>query len=170
MVASGMRWLARLLKLGSPEYTRRRVDELVRVDEQVEIEGVVEAVELLHDPLSGEPAVVLNYLARRPGVAARYFSIQTNEGDVEAYQATNFVVRDDSGAALIEVGRGTQIAELHAELLERFGVNLEAEVERVGPGDRIRVRGRVRRQAEGGSPHRREPWTAVVILDELEDP
>ena len=165
-----MRWLSRLLNRSTPAYTPRRVDELSTVEEAVELEGVVEAVEVLQDPLSGEPAVVLNYLARRPAAAQLYFSIQANEGDIEAYQATNFVIRDDSGAALIEVAQGTDIAKLHAELLERFGVNLEAEIERVGPGERIRVRGRVRRQATGGSPHRREAWTAVVTLDELEDP
>ena len=165
-----MRWLSRLLNRGSPDYARRRVDELAQVDEAVELEGVIEAIEQLQDPLTGEPAVVLDYLARRRGPAALYFSIQANEGDIQAFQATNFILRDASGAALIEVASGLDVAKLHAELLARFGVSLEVEVERVGPGDRVRVRGRVRHCAGGGSPHRRQPWTAVVALDELEDP
>ncbi|PRP97703.1 hypothetical protein ENSA5_32100 [Enhygromyxa salina] len=163
-----MRWLDRLLSREGP-YVARQIAELRATDSRVELAGEVEALELLRDPVDDEPAVVLNYRARRPGVAQRYFGIHGSEGEIEAYEATNFVLRDASGAALIQVERGGDVGQLHAKLREQFGVDLQASVEQVGPGDRVRVRGRLRAHSVGGSPHRREPWTVVVILDELED-
>jgi hypothetical protein len=160
-------WLDRLLSREGP-YQSRRIEAIDCDDTRVELEGEVEALELLHDPVEGEPAVVLNYRAQRPGVAQRYFGIHEAAGEIEGYQATNFVLRDESGAALIEVERGGDLAKLHRRLRDEFGVDLQVEVDHIAPGDRVRLRGRVRARTEEGSPHRREPWAVVVSLDELE--
>ncbi|KIG15317.1 hypothetical protein DB30_05744 [Enhygromyxa salina] len=163
-----MRWLDRLLSRDGP-YVATRINAIAELGTRVELCGEVEPLELLHDPIDGEPAVVLNYHAHRPGLAQRYFSIQATEGAVEAYQGTNFLLRDDSGTALIQVQPGANLGKLHDNLRNEFGVDLRASIERIGPGDRVRVRGRVAERTDEGSPHRREPWCVVVILDELED-
>jgi hypothetical protein len=161
-----VRWLDRLLgRRGA--YLGRPISAVAAVGERVELEGRVEALTVLRDPIAGEPAVVMDYRARRPGVAQRYFGLHEGKDGVEASEAVDFVLRDRTGAALIEVERGVDVGELHRRLREEFGIELEATVERLTPEDAIRVRGRVRELKEG-SPHRREPWTVVVTADELE--
>lgn len=162
-----MRWIHRLLGRVSP-YQRRQIAAIDHDDTRVELEGEVEALELLYDPIDGTAAVLLEYHARRPGFAQRFFGVDDVAAEIVGCQATNFVLRDGSGAALIEVARGADIPELHRRLYEQFGVELEVRVAYVAPGDRVRLRGRVRARADHGSPHRREPWAVVVALDELE--
>lgn len=163
-----VRWLDRLLSREGP-YLPCRIGELSELGSRVELCGEVEPLELLVDPIEGEAAVVLDYQAQRPALTQRYWGIHSTEGNIEAYQATNFILRDPSGAALIQVQPGADLGKLHANLRQEFGVELQASVERVGPGDRVCVRGRVSERSDEGSPHRREPWSVVVILDELED-
>jgi len=162
-----MRWLDRLLARGGG-YDRVRVSAIEAVDQDVELEGQVEALSVLVDPIAGEPAVVLDYRARPPGIAQRYFGIHESDGSIGARQAVDFVLRDATGAALIEVERGAEVGELHRRLQDQFGVGLRATVDRVAPGDQIQVRGRVRALIGGSSPHRREPWSVVVSAHELE--
>lgn len=162
-----MRWLDRLLGRGG-SYFGCRISEIATVDQRVEIEGQVEALSVLHDPITGEPAVVLDYQARKPGVAQRYFGIDERDRGIAATQAVDFVLRDPTGAALIEVARGGDVGRLHQRMHEEFGIGLDATVDRIAAGDRIRVRGRVRTLDEGSSPHRREPWMVVVVAEELE--
>jgi hypothetical protein len=162
-----MHWLDRLLARGGG-YDRSRISAIGAVDQHVELEGQIEALSVLWDPISGEPAVVLDYDARTPGLAQRYFGIHGNDGGIAARQAVDFVLRDATGGALIEVERGGDVGELHRRLRGEFGIGLQASIERVAPGDRIRIRGRVRALDGGSSPHRREPWTVVVIAHELE--
>src|SRR5690554_4030822 len=162
-----MRWLDRLLGR-SGGYSDCSISELAVVDQRVAIEGQVEALSVLHDPISGEPAVVLDYRARKPGVAQRYFGIDERDRGITATQAVDFVLRDPTGAALIEVARGGDVDALHQRMHEEFGIGLDATVDRIAAGDRIRVRGRVRTVDDGSSPHRREPWTVVVMAEELE--
>jgi hypothetical protein len=163
-----VRWLDRLLSREGP-YLPSQIGAVSGPGSRVEVCGEVEALELLHDPIDGEPAVVLNYHAHRPALTQRYWGIHSTEGNVEAYQATNFLLRDPTGVALIHVQPGGDLAKLHDNLRNEFGVELQASVERIGPGARVRVRGRVGEQSDSGSPHRRVPWSVVVILDELED-
>lgn len=162
-----MRWLDRLLSR-QRDPVARRIESVTREDTRVELEGEVEALGLLHDPLTGQAAVILNYRARRPGLAPRYFGIQDSGGALDAFQATNFLLVDGGGMALIEVAPGSDIAALHRRLSDEFGVDLRASTEHIGPGDRIRVRGRVRAWPDEQSPHRREPWSVIVRLDEVE--
>jgi hypothetical protein len=157
-----MRWLDRLLARAGP-YQPRQIAAIEHTDTHVEIEGKVEALELLYDPIDGTAAVVLEYRAQQ-----RFFGLDDMAAHMAGCQATNFVLRDASGAALIEVARGADIAQLHRHLREKFGLGLEVRIEHVAPGDSIRLRGRVRARADQGSPHRREPWAVIVTLDELE--
>lgn len=162
-----MRWLNRLLGR-ERSYTTRRIAAITEHDTWVELEGEVEALTLLRDPLDGQDAVLLDYRARRPGLARRYFGVHDVGATIEGQQGTNFVLRDASGSALIEVEPGGDIGQLHRRLLAEFGVDLLADSDRVSPGDRIRVRGRVRVQSRDSSPHRRDPWSVTVVLDDVE--
>jgi hypothetical protein len=162
-----MRWLDRLRPRRSG-YESSRIGAIEAVDQDVELEGQIEPLSLLWDPISGEPAVVLDYEARTPGITQRYFGIHERPGGIAARQAVDFVLRDATGGALIEVERGGDIGELHRRLRGEFGIGLQANIERVGPGDRVRIRGRVRSLDEASSPHRREPWTVVVTAHEVE--
>jgi hypothetical protein len=163
-----VRWLDRLLSR-SQSYTPSSIAELgeFAVDDRVELEGEVEGLQLLEDPLTGEAAVALAYRARTPTPAQRYFGLQSEEGTIEGQQGRDFLLRDRGGAALIVVEPGGDVGELHERLRESFGLNLEAEVDAVRPGDHIRVRGRIRELGEGGSPHRRSDWARVIVADEL---
>ncbi len=161
-----MRWLDRL-RSRLQGYAPRRVGELVRAGARVELEGQIEALTQLEDPLEGAPAVVLRYRARSPGISQRYFGIPDDRGTMEGFQATDFVLRDASGAALIQVERGGDLGELHRRLHAEFGIGLQVELERLAAGDTVRVRGHVRELVGGGSPHRREPWSVVVVAEEL---
>lgn len=162
-----MRWLDRLLGRGGAYYPSP-ISGLEHVGQRVVLEGQVETLSVLHDPILGEPAVVLDYRARKPGVAQRYFGLQGEESGIRASEAVDFVLRDPTGAALIEVARGGDVTGLHRQLHEEFGIDLDAKVERIAPGDRIRVRGRVRALGQQSSPHRREAWTVVVLAEDLE--
>lgn len=162
-----MRWLDRLLARAGP-YQRRQIAAIQHGDTRVELHGEVEALELLVDPVDGTAAVLIEYHAQRPGSANRLFGLDEVAAEIGGCQATNFVLRDASGAALIEVDRGADIAQLHRRLREEFGVGLEVRVEHVVPGATVVLRGRVRALADHGSPHRREPWAVIVTLDELE--
>jgi len=164
-----VRWLDRLLaRTQSPDL--RAIASLDRAGEVVEIEGRIKALGLLEDPLSGTPAVLIHYRARVPGVSQRYFGVPDAREVAEVVRSVEFVLRDDSGVARIVVeGEGTRdLVALHRELHEQFGVALLAESELLEPGDRVRVRGRVRSLGEAGSPHRREPDDAVVLADGFE--
>ncbi len=162
-----MRWLDRLLARGGG-YTSSRIAAIDAVAQAVVLEGQIEALSVLHDPISSAPAVVLDYAARTPGFTQRYFGIHEGDGRIAARQAVDFVLHDATGAALIEVEHGGDVGELHRRLRADFGIDLDAKVEHIAPGDRVRVRGRVRALGDDGSPHRREPWTAIVVADELE--
>lgn len=162
-----MRWLDRLLARRGG-YTSCRISAIEAVDQAVELEGEVEGLSLLRDPIFGEPAVVLEYTARTPGVTQRYFGIHGTEAGLAVGQAVDFVLRDPTGAARIEVESGADVGELHRRLRAEFGIDLDSQVQRVEPGDRVRIRGRVRSLGDQSSPHRREPWSIVVRADEIE--
>lgn len=143
-----------------------------RPGEAVELRGVVEVDEsgaLLHDPLTGAPAVVLRYEATPPTITERYFGLNAETSRYASWQATDFILRAGEHAVRVELAPGGRVDELHARLSAEHGVRLEVEVERIAPGDRITVRGRIGDAAPAGSPHRREPWTATIHADEFDD-
>lgn len=163
-----MRWLDRLLARWTPP-KRQPIAMLERAGEVVEIEGRIEALGLLEDPVTGASAVLIHYRARIPGVGQRYFGVLETRQVADRVIAVDFMLRDQTGAARIVVAGARQDAvDLHLRLLEQFGVALMPEVDLMVPGEWIRVRGRVRSLGESGSPHRREPDGAVVVAEAFE--
>lgn len=138
-------------------------------DGAVELRGRVEALDELVSPLTGVRGVFVRYRASTPsavrafgelpGTALRYA--------VEASQGCDFVLRDHSGAALIRLPRGRDVSELHAELADRHGLELEAEASVIESGQTVIVRGNVV-QLLRDSPHRGQGYGAVVEADSVE--
>lgn len=162
-----MHWFKRLFtREVDPE--PRRIEELHELGDRVELVGRVESLSVLHSPLDHEPAVVIRYHGRPTAGIDRQTPFAATGDSVDVHQAINFVLRDSSGAALIELDAGVDVGEVHQRLLDTYGAALELEVELICPGDAVRVQGHVRGRSDGGSPHRREAWTAVVVAESVE--
>ena len=133
--------------------------------ERVEIVGVVEALEPVLCPVSGRPAVALEYTAwpqsSTLGIdgAGAYSS---RAFQVKYHQAADFVLCDGPHRALIRVDPGRDLLRVHRELLARHGVGLRSEQHLIAAGARVRVIGRVESASATASPHRREAYLAVV--------
>jgi hypothetical protein len=135
----------------------------------VEVRGRVEPLDELVSPLTGLRGVFMRYRASTPS-AVRAFGELPGTGlryAVEAAQGNDFVLRDDSGAALIRLPRGRDISELHADLVDRHGLELEAEDSMIEAGQTVIVRGKVV-QLLRDSPHRSEGYRAVLEADSVE--
>jgi len=162
------RWLDRLLSRDKP-YAPTPIAESshLEVGDRVEFSGQIDALSTLIDPVDGRPAVAMQYRAKAPAALQRFYGIKAYGNAIDAHQATNFVLRDASGSALVEVEPGGNLGELHHQLQRKYGVELEAEVEVIAPGERVRVQGRIVKVTQTGSPHRRDPWSAVVAAEAI---
>lgn len=136
-------------------------------DELVALAGRVEPLDTLHDPVSGEPAVAIEYLAAPQssvvGVAGAFVAL-SRAFQVTCQQATDFLVADGPHRALVRVAPGSDVAAVHRDLTARFGVGLHTERRLVRPGDLIRVVGR-RLGAPPTSPMRDEPYLATILAE-----
>ncbi len=129
-----------------------------------EVEGTTALLEPIFDPVHGEPAIAVRYEARGPSTTASlYGGIAGPSGDfvAQADQATDFLLQDGTGTALIRVPRGADLRRVHAQALHNHGMSLRASVELLRAGERVRVWGEIIELCEG-SPHRRMPYTAVI--------
>ena len=132
---------------------------------RVEIEGQIEVLASLVDPLSGKSAVAVEYHAsppsllsvQGPGDASRAFTMS-------ATQATDFVLVSGSSRVLIRVAeRQDDVAAVHRHLAREYGLQLRAETLCIRAGDFVRVQGVAERGELGaGSPYRTSSYTAIV--------
>ncbi|MCY0991380.1 hypothetical protein OV203_29805 [Nannocystis sp. ILAH1] len=133
-------------------------------DELVTFAGSVEPLEAIHDPVSGELAVAIDYRAAPPhsvvGVAGA-LSVISRTFHVARQQAVDFLVAEGPHRVLVCVDHGTDLDAFHRDLLTRHGVGMRTERALVRPGDRVCVIGR-RLGARPTSPLRDEPHLAVV--------
>ena len=133
---------------------------------RVELEGMVEPIEVLVDPIGGDACVAIEYTAWPPSttpgmdgtVGGRAFQL-------EARQAVEFFLRNGDERILVQPRAGSDVIALHRDLLRRYGVNLRAEVRTVPPHARVRVVGSLRPVASGASPMRSEPFRATLAAD-----
>ncbi|PRQ06266.1 hypothetical protein [Enhygromyxa salina] len=156
-----MRWLLDLFtRDADPE--PHAISASGEVGALVDISGIVEAIEPLKHPLDGSDAVALNYVAHvRSGTELT----EAIEGLlIEGSQGCDFILRDESGAALIELEPGDSVARLHEHVITTHGAGNEINVEAIVPGERVRVRGKVRAVVDDGEPR----WCCVVQANELE--
>lgn len=162
-------WLQRLWR---PYQPVARLGELAGGSAaRVEIEGRVESLESVRDPVSGEACVVLEYRAWPPATTIGMDGATSHNSrayQVNARQAVDFVLVEEGVRVLVRTDAGEDIGALHQRLLERYGVDLRAESERVLAGQRVRVAGRVEhRMGASRSPHRDLPYDAVIRAERI---
>jgi hypothetical protein len=163
MAQSG--WLGRLWRR-----RYRRIEALRSLERgRVEVQGRVEMLDALHDPLDGEACVAIEYRAWPPSTISMGVDGATAHAgrafQVGARQAVDFVIADETGRVLVRPAVGQDVSELHRDLVDRYGVGLRAETEHVPIGARVRVAGRVSFVRGAGSPLRAEPYVAVIEAD-----
>jgi len=167
-----VRWFERLFSKRVKSPQPKRIADLDEPGELVELVGEVEALALLHDPVDHEPAVILHYHAGPTSHLRSLLNVEApfadTGGSLEVHQATNFVLRDASGAALIEVDPGVDVGAAHQRMLGLYNALINVDIDLIAPGDRVRIQGRVRSGVAQGSPHRREDWSAVVRMESVE--
>ncbi len=133
---------------------------------QVELTGTVEAMDLLNDPITGEPCVVIEYRAWPPTTTLGIGGGLVGGGHgyvVHATQAVDFLLNDGSDRALIKVERGQDIVAIHGKLTARHGIELHTERRLVRAGTTVRVAGTIAHRGRmARSPHRREPHLLVI--------
>ncbi len=162
-------WLQRLWR------PHRPVEDLASLASgdvgRVEIEGRVEAMGHLTDPLTGATCVALEYRAWPPATTVGLDGATSHGGrayQVNARQAVEFVLVDGQAQVLVQPDPGEDVAGLHERLLERYGVGLRCETEVVVIGQRLRVAGKVIHRAGGpGTPHRELPYGAIVRAERI---
>jgi hypothetical protein len=135
---------------------------------RVELAGVVEAIDALSDPLSGEACVAIEYRAWPPSTTPGMDgTVGGRAFEVQARQAVEFFLRNGEARILVRPETGSDIAELHRDLLRRYGVNLRADVRIVPPHAMVRVVGTARAVAPGASPMRAEPFRATLTAERI---
>jgi len=139
----------------------------------IRVEGTVQVFDpdaLIGDPISGDLCVFAHYEAHMPSYAQRLM-IAGGGGPMnlvaKSAQGTEFLLRDDSGVALIRPSAGADLLALHHELLSRHGFEMQAATLIVRAGDRVRVHGQVLRIIEG-SPMRREGHDLTIDAERVE--
>lgn len=152
-----MGWLDRLRRR-EPSEPRRSRNELV---------GLVEALEPLAHPLTGEACVALEYDATPPGILPPASAAFTAPGfTISLHQAVDFVLSTDTRRVLVRVAdRGQDVGRAHRHLSDEHGFGLEARVGAIFPGDRVRVQGTPRAPAPS-DPYREVHWD--VVLEDAE--
>lgn len=161
-------WLQRLWRPYQP------VEDLASLaggsERRVEIEGRVEAVGHLVDPLTGDECVALEYRAWPPATTLGMDGANAHAGrayQVNAREAVEFVLTDGHAQVLVQPERGEDVAGLHERLVAQYGVGLRAETEVVVVGQRLRVAGAVVHRSEGAAPHRELPYGAIVRAERI---
>lgn len=162
-------WLQRLWR---PYQPVARLSELATGrSNRVEVQGRVEPLELLRDPVSGEDCVVIEYRAWPPSTTIGMDGATSHNSrayQVNARQAADFVLVGDGARVLVRTDPGEDLEALHQRLIERYGVDLRAESEMVHAGQRLSVSGRVEhRMGASRTPHRDLPYDAVVQAERI---
>ena len=137
---------------------------------RVELHGVIEAITTVPDPTGGAPCVALEYRAW-PQSTTVGIAGAAPEGSrafqLAYHQAVDFVLADRGRRVLVRVDRGADLARVHHDLLARFGVGLRHDLRRLCDGDRVGVVGRLDPPGPAASPHRAEPYLAVLRAERL---
>lgn len=127
--------------------------------------GVVQPLEVLRSPVSGEECVSIRMRVSVPAAFGTLLGGVTRH-DAECHQAVEFLLRDGQGGVLVRPSPGRDVERFHAELVARHGLDLECLEELVCEGDVVTITGRVVEELHG-APHRRAPYRLVVAADSI---
>ena len=160
------RWLDRLLG---------RVPKVLDWDQLqlgvVEVEGVVRALEIIVEPVEGTRCVALDYRAWPPSTTSGVGGaavVGDQAFQVVAAQTVEFMLESRGRSVLIRPQPGEDVAAMHQALEAQYGFNLRTEVQCVSAGDEVVVRGKVVHVTPaGGSPHRSDPYRAVIEAQQI---
>lgn len=165
-----MAWAADLIARLTRRY--RKVPQLSELMElagqRVEIRGVIEPLQVLEDPVTGEACVAIDYRAWPPSTTIGVdgaTAYNARAFQVSARQATDFVLHEGPVSVRVHVDAGEDLASLHRRLVARYGVGLRAESEFVATDAEVCVAGRVAQREAPGSPHRTDPATVTLHAD-----
>ena len=144
----------------------RRVTSLQELGSgRVEVDGLVEGISAVPHPATGDDVVAVAYQAWPPSttVGVDGAGADASRGfKVAARQATDFILVLGGARVRVRVPGGEDVAALHADLVDRYGVGLRAEIDVIQAGDRVRVLGQATQASDGGSPHRRDPDAGII--------
>ncbi len=161
-----MNWLRRFFLGNTPR--PRQISEIEGSGERVELRGVVEALDVILNPLDSSEAVMLRYQAQIMARADPQLGRLDRAAHVAYSQGVSFLLRDPSGVARVQVEPGEDLVAIHSDLLARYGPGIELDISAVEPGEQVIVRGRVQERIAAGSPHRSAAWTVVLADVEVE--
>ncbi|HFE46138.1 MAG TPA: hypothetical protein ENJ18_11705 [Nannocystis exedens] len=136
----------------------------------VEICGEVEAVETIIDPIAGIECVAIDYGAWPQSTTAGIDGAAPSNSrafQLTCHQAVDFVLLRGGLRLLVRVDRGRDVGELHHQLLERYGLGLRSDAQSIVGGDRVRITASIERLRNAGSPHRSDPYLAVVAAQQI---
>jgi len=137
---------------------------------KVELCGEIEALETIECPLEGTQCIAIDYGAWPQSTTAGIDGAAPTSSrafQLTCHQAVDFILHRNGLRLLVRVDRGRDVSELHHQLLERYGLGLRSEVQSIVGGDRIRVTGAVERLRDAGSPHRGDPYLAVIAAQRI---
>lgn len=136
------------------------------------LEGVIDPLELLTDPISGQPAVAVDYRAEVPSALGQiYPGLMGSSASTVHHliQATDFLLRTPDGSVRVlpdpETTEG-DTAALHRRLLELHGVELRARAHLLRPLQAVRLQVDVLDVSEHHT-ERSVPWRATAQLRKL---
>jgi hypothetical protein len=137
----------------------------------VEVRGTVRPLELLEEPIDGTRCVVVAYRAWPPSTTIGVDG-SSMVGDrafqLSAQQSVEFTLESGGQTLLVRPLPSEDVTAKHRELQDQYGIGLRAEVRCVMPGDTVVVRGRiVHLGSSGGSPHRLDPYRAVLAPEQI---
>ncbi len=146
------------------------IEYQVTTGSMVELCGEVEAVETIIDPLAGIECVAIDYGAWPQSTTAGIDGAAPSNSrafQLTCHQAVDFVLLREGLRLLVRVDRGRDVGELHHQLLGRYGLGLRSEAQSIIGGDRVRITAAVERLHDAGSPHRSDPYLAVVAAQRI---
>jgi hypothetical protein len=133
----------------------------------IEIEGEIEALSLLSDPVDGRPCVAIEYSASPPSLINVIAAGPTTAFTVSARQAVDFVITDGKYRVLVRVeDEQDDVIAVHRHLMDEHGLRLRVRRGMLAEGDSVRVRGRVERGADlTSSPYRNADFDGVIVAE-----
>jgi hypothetical protein len=137
---------------------------------RIEIEGEVEALTTLSDPVGGKACVAIEYSASPPSLINVVTGGPTTRAFiVSARQAVDFVVTDGKHRVLVRVDEEQDDVEaVHRHLMDEHGLRLRVEVAVIGEGDSVGVLGRVERSEQSArSPYRVSDYDGVIVAERI---
>lgn len=141
------------------------------IEGRVRLRGVVEPLAALADPLHGQPCIAVEYRAWPPSTTVGVDGgtmYNARAFQVSAVQMVDFVLLRGHERVLVQAAEGRDVATLHRNLIDQYGVGLRAEVDLIAPGTEVEVVGAATSAQRGsGSPMRTEPYRAVIVAHQV---